>query len=136
VPKTAKRPSAREYAEAARLREALRGFQRRSDEIAAAHGLTSRTYQLLLMIKTGQAVKGQAGLGELEERLKLGKSTVTELVLRSEKRGLVQRELTSGSRGAITVRLTAEGEQRLTDSLVELGNERRRLLRILSQLES
>jgi DNA-binding MarR family transcriptional regulator len=136
VPKTAKRPTAREYAEAAQLREALRSFQRRSDEIAAAHGITSRTYQLLLMIKTGQAGEGRSGLGELEERLKLGKSTVTELVLRSEKRGLVQRELTPDSRGAITVRLTAEGQERLAGSLSELGNERRRLLRILSRLES
>jgi hypothetical protein len=49
---------------------------------------------------------------------------------------LVQHELTPDSRGAITVRLTAEGQERLAGSLSELGNERRRLLRILSRLES
>ena len=134
MPKTFKQPTAREYAEASALREALRGFQRRSDEITSLHGMTSRTYQLLLMIKTGKAGAERAGLPELEERLKLGKSTVTELVLRSEKLGFVQRELEPNRRGAITIRLTPDGERRLADAVTELGNERRRLLGILSKL--
>jgi DNA-binding MarR family transcriptional regulator len=136
MPKTLKQPTAREYAEASALREALRGFERRSDEITSSHGMTSRTYQLLLMIKTGEAGLERAGLPELEERLKLGKSTVTELVLRSEKRGLVQRELEPDSRGAITIRLTLDGERRLADAVTALGNERRRLVAILSKLST
>jgi DNA-binding MarR family transcriptional regulator len=136
VPKTAKHPLAREYAEAAALREALRSFQRSSDEVTAAQGMTSRMYQLLLMIKTGQSGNERAGLTELEERLKLGKSTVTELVLRSEKRGLVRRELEPDSRGAIAVRLTPIGERRLAAALAGLGNERRRLLDTLSKLRA
>jgi DNA-binding MarR family transcriptional regulator len=134
VPKTVKHPTAAEYAEAAALREALRSFQRSSDELAAAQGMTSRMYQLLLMIKTGQNGDDRAGLPELEERLKLGKSTVTELVLRSEKRGLVRRELEPDSRGAIAVRLTPVGECRLAAAFMSMGNERRRLLDVLSKL--
>jgi DNA-binding MarR family transcriptional regulator len=133
MPRTIKQPTAREYADASALREALRSFERRSDEITSSHGMTSRTYQLLLMIKTGEAGPERAGLPELEERLKLGKSTVTELVLRSEKRGLVQRELEPDSRGAITIRLTPDGERRLADALTALGDERRRLVGILSK---
>jgi DNA-binding MarR family transcriptional regulator len=134
VPKTLKPPTTGDYAEAAALREALRSFQRTSDEVTAANGITSRMYQLLLMIKTGREGNERAGLTELEERLKLGKSTVTELVLRSEERGLVRRELDQKRRGAISIRLTPDGEQRLAKALAELGDERRRLIGILAKL--
>jgi DNA-binding MarR family transcriptional regulator len=122
--------------DAAELREALRSFQRRSDEIASAHGMTSRTYQLLLMIKTARDGNERAAPGELEDRLKLGKSTVTELVARSEKRGLVQRTLDPDRPGSILIRLTPGGERRLAGALTELGSERRRLVRILSKLSA
>jgi DNA-binding MarR family transcriptional regulator len=131
---TAKPPTVDEFARAAELREALRRFQRSSDDIAAAHGLTSRTYQLLLMIKTARNGKGRASLGELEDRLQLGKSTVAELVLRSEKRGLVRRDLDRERPGAIAIALTAAGERRLGRAIAELGDERRRLIEILSNL--
>jgi DNA-binding MarR family transcriptional regulator len=135
MPKTLKRPpAAHEYAQAAALREALRFFQRRTEEVTAAHGLTPRTYQLLLMIKTSRNGDERAGLGELEERLQLGKSTVTELVLRTEKRGLVRRELDRNRGRGISIALTANGKRRLAAALAQLGDERRRLLDILSRL--
>jgi DNA-binding MarR family transcriptional regulator len=134
VTKTLKPPTTGDYAEAAALREALRSFQRTSDEVTATHGMTSRMYQLLLMIKTGREANERTGLSELEERLKLGKSTITELVLRSEERGLVRRELDQKRRGAISIRLTPDGEQRLARALAELGDERRRLIKVLSKL--
>jgi DNA-binding MarR family transcriptional regulator len=133
---TAKRPSQKDYVEAAELREALRTFQHRSDEIATAHGLTARTYQLLLMIKTARDGSGRIGLTELEERLKLGKSTVTELVLRSERRGLVRRSLDPDRRRGIQITLTPAGERRLASAVAELGDERRRLVRVLSKQSS
>jgi DNA-binding MarR family transcriptional regulator len=134
VPKTAKQPTQTDYTEAAELREALRTFQHKSDEIASAHGITSRTYQLLLMIRTAKGGNERATPSELEERLKLGKSTVTELVMRSEKRGLVRRELDPVRRGSIVIRLTPAGSRRLAGVLVELGDERRRLIDALSSL--
>ena len=127
-------PTGEEYAEAAALREALRIFQRQSEAITTARGLTSRTYQLLLMIKTAQAGGGSIGLTELEQRLQLGKSTVTELVLRTEARGFVRRELDRTRPRGIAVSLTAEGERRLARAVRELGDERSRLLDGLGEL--
>lgn len=129
-----KPPTTDEFARAAELREALRRFHRTSDDVAAEHGLTSRAYLLLLMIKTARNGKARASLGELEDRLQLGKSTVAELVLRSEKRGLVHRDLDRERPGAITVALTAAGEQQLGEVITELGDERRRLIDILTKL--
>ena len=131
---TRTKPAATDYAQAAALREALRSFQRASDTITARHGLTSRTYQVLLMIKTGRTGSGYAGLGDLEERLQLGRSTVTELVLRTEERGLLRRELDPDRRRAIRIGLTADGERKLANACAELGNERRRLLKLLAEL--
>lgn len=127
-------PTRDEYAQAAALREALRAFQRRSEEVTGSNGLTTRTYQLLLMIKTGRDGGERVGLSELEERLQLGKSTITELVLRSEKRGLVRRELDRDRGRGISIRLTPAGERRLARALAELGDERRRLIDVLSKL--
>jgi DNA-binding MarR family transcriptional regulator len=127
-------PTDVEYAEAAALREALRVFQRQSEDVASAHGLTARTYQLLLMIKTARAGGGSIGLTELEERLQLGKSTVTELVLRTEERGLVRRELDRTRSRGIAIRLTPAGERRLARVVRELGDERSKLLDGLGEL--
>jgi DNA-binding MarR family transcriptional regulator len=129
-----KPPTTEEFARAAALREALRQFQRSSDDVASTHGLTSRTYQLLLMVKTAQNGKERAGLAELEERLQLGKSTITELVLRSEKRGLVRRDLDRDRPGAIAVSLTAAGQRHVAQAVADLGDERRKLISLLSKL--
>jgi DNA-binding MarR family transcriptional regulator len=99
--------------------------------VARSHRLTPRTYLLLLMLKTGRDEPGRAGLAELEQRLQLGKSTVTELVLRSESAGLVRRELDRTRRRSISVRITPAGERRLADVVRDLGDERGRLLELL-----
>jgi DNA-binding MarR family transcriptional regulator len=124
-----------DYAAAAALREAVRRFQRRSEDVTGANGVTPRTYQLLLMIKTARAGNERAGLAELEQRLQLGRSTVTELVLRSEQRGLVRRELDRERRRGISIRLTPLGERRLARVVAQLGDERRRLVEILAELQ-
>jgi DNA-binding MarR family transcriptional regulator len=127
-------PTAEDYAQAAELREALRMFQRRTEEITTAHGLTPRVYQLLLMIKTSRNGDERLGLAELEERFQLGKSTVTELVLRTEKRGFVRRELDRTRGRGIAIVLTPVGRRRLAAALAELGDERRRLIELLARL--
>lgn len=129
-------PAIEDYESAASLREALNSFRRSSEIVTRANGLTSRTYQLLLMIKTARFGEGRAGLNELEERLQLGKSTVTELVVRTERRGLVRRELDPQRRGAILIRLTPKGERKLAKAVAELGNERVRLIELLSKLSA
>ena len=59
----------RRYDEAAALREALRRFERRSEDIARAHGLTTRSYLLLLMVKTSRATGRILQIG-LQQRLR------------------------------------------------------------------
>lgn len=86
------------------------------------------------MIKAARTGTGYAGLAELEDRLKLGRSTITELVLRTEERGLVRRELDPDRRGAIRIGLTIDGERRLAKACAELGDERHRLLELLAEL--
>jgi len=102
--------------------------------VAAVNGLTTRTYQLLLMIKTARGGQERVPPSELEDRLQLGKSTVTELVARSEKQGLVVRELDRYRPRGITIKLTATGARRLAKAVRELGDERQRLIVILSKL--
>jgi DNA-binding MarR family transcriptional regulator len=87
------------------------------------------------MLKTGRDQPGAAGLSELEDRLQLGKSTITELVLRAETAGLVARELDKSRSRGITVRLTKTGERRLARVLATLGDERKRLGTILAAKE-
>jgi DNA-binding MarR family transcriptional regulator len=121
---------------AASLREALRLFSRRSEDVTRRHGLTSRGYSLLLMIKTGRAAPEQATPDELERRLQLAKSTVAELLQRNEERGFLRRELHPTRRGAIVVALTRKGEQRLQKAFDELGSERDRLIELVHALEN
>jgi DNA-binding MarR family transcriptional regulator len=128
-------PAEDDYEAAARLREALRRFARVTELVAREHGLTARTYQLLLMIRTGRQQPGRAGIAELEERLQLGRSTITELVLRAEAAGLVRRELDRDRRGAISVAITSAGRRELAKLVVALGDERERL-RLLLRAES
>ena len=123
-----------DYAEAAALREALRAFSRRTELVTRSAGLTPRIYQLLLMVRTAREADAGAGFTELEERLRLGKSTITELVTRCEERGLVRRELDRGRRRGIRIRLTPRGTRRLEQVVAGLGNERRHLIDLLGEL--
>ncbi len=116
------------------MREALRLFSRRSELVIRENGLTPRSFQLLLMVKTARDGSGHASLSELEERLQLGKSTITELVTRNEERGLIRRELDRNRRGAIVVRLTPAGNRRLTATVAANGDERGRLRDALARL--
>jgi DNA-binding MarR family transcriptional regulator len=116
------------------LREALRLFARRTEDVTRRHELTSRSYMLLLVVKTARELPGRATPGELERRLQLAKSTVTELVQRCEEKGLVRRELHPHGRSAIVVGLTKRGERQLDRAFRELGGEREHLLGLLEEL--
>ena len=113
----------------------MRLFLRRSETVAREYALTPQRYLLLLMIKGSKDGKQCATVGELAERLQLSQSTVTELITRSEAAGLVARAQGAQDARVTTVRLTEEGERRLTATMVALGPERRRLTRVLGELE-
>jgi DNA-binding MarR family transcriptional regulator len=72
---------------------------------------------------------------ELAERLQLAQSTVTELVGRAERAGLVERERSETDLRVAHLRLTPEGERRLALSVRGLEHERHELRRRLDALD-
>ncbi len=122
-------PETESYAEAARLREALRLFLRQSEVVTRRHGLSPRQHELLLMIRASEGE--QSTVSELVERLQLTQSTVTELVQRAEEGGLLGRRQSSDDGRVVHLSLTEDGERRLAGAVGELGPERERLLAIL-----
>jgi DNA-binding MarR family transcriptional regulator len=119
----------------AAFRAALRSFLRTSEQVARASGLTPQRYLLLLMIKGAPDGSEQATVTDLAARLRLGQSTVTELVKRAEQAGLVERERSDLDARVAHVRLTEEGERRLASSFTALEEERRELRRIFAELD-
>ena len=85
-------PSLQDYQAAADLRAAIRLFQRRTEDVARRHGLTPQRHALLLMIKGAPDGSERSTVTALAERLQLAQSTVTELVARAERVGLIARE--------------------------------------------
>jgi DNA-binding MarR family transcriptional regulator len=119
----------------AEFRSALRRFLRRSERIARASGLTPQRYLLLLMIKGAPDGSEQSTVTELADRLQLAQSTVTELVRRAEEVGLVERETSSVDGRVAHLRLTEEGERRLTRSFTSLAGERDALRATFAHLD-
>jgi DNA-binding MarR family transcriptional regulator len=79
-------------------------------ESAREHGLTSQQGQLLCVLM-GQPY----GMGELGSVLGLAKSSLTGMVDRSERNGLVQREPDRQDSRAIKVTLTPHGRRRAAE---------------------
>ncbi len=120
------------YGRAAALRRALRRFESRCEEIARANGLTSRQYLLLLLIRGSEG--GTATVSGLVHDLRLGQSTVTELVQRAEEQGLIAREPSRTDGRVVHLTLSPEGERRLAAAFAELGEERSHLVELISSL--
>jgi DNA-binding MarR family transcriptional regulator len=123
-----------EAIEVAALREGLRAFLRDSELIAQASGLTPRRYLLLLMIKGAPDGSERATVTQLAQRLRLAQTTVTDLVSRAERAGLVDRERSESDARVAHLRLTAEGERRLARSFRALATERDQLRTMLRHL--
>ena len=118
----------------AKFRAALRTFLARSEQTSRAAGLTPRRYLLLLMIKGAPDGSERLSFTELADRLKLSRNTVTELVARAERAGLVRREPSTEDARVIYLRLTDEGERRLQRALVASDEDRRQLAAELQDL--
>src|SRR5919108_3883620 len=127
--------SAEEVARVAEFRAALRQFLRTSERNARGAGLTPQRYLLLLMIKGAADHSEQSTVTELAQRLQLAQSTVTELVRRAEESGLVERERSSVDGRIAHLRLTEEGERRLTKSFTSLAGERDALRATFAHLD-
>jgi DNA-binding MarR family transcriptional regulator len=130
-----KPPSVDDVVHVAEFRAALRRFARRSERVARSSGLTPQRYLLLLMIKGAPDGSEQSTVTELAERLQLAQSSVTELVRRAQEAGLIEREQSADDGRVAHLRLTREGELRLTRSFTDLAPERAELRRAFAQLD-
>lgn len=119
----------------AALRGALRSFLRTSEQIARENGLTPQRHLLLLMIKGAPDGSGSATVTDLAERMELAQSTVTELVKRAEDAGLLERERSVADGRIAHLSLSREGERRLAAAFRAHDDERRRLQRMLAELD-
>lgn len=116
----------------AEFRTALRRFLSETDDVARAHGLTPTRYDLLVMIKA--AGGGGVTISALAQRLSLAPNSVTELVDRAARAGLVQRGPDERDARATRVLVTQEGDARITAAVRALDPERRRLLDLLADV--
>jgi DNA-binding MarR family transcriptional regulator len=125
-----------EYARVAEFRAALRGFLRKAERNARKAGLTPQRYLLLLMIKGSPNGNQSSTVTELAERLQLAQSTVTELVSRAEEIGLIEREQSNSDGRVTNLRLTPEGERRLTQAFMTNEEERQDLRAAIAHLDA
>lgn len=113
----------------------MRAFLRKAERNARQSGLTPQRYLLLLMIKGAADGSEKSTVTELAERLQLAQSTVTELVHRAEETGLIEREQSDSDGRVAHLRLTAEGERRLTRAFRSNEQERQELRAAISHLD-
>jgi len=120
-------PALPEFIEVAEFRAALLQFMRESERVIARHGLTPQRYALMLMIKGAPDGSERSTATELSQRLQLAQHTVTELVGRTVRAGLVRRTASVEDRRVVHLSLTAKGERSLQRSFAELAAERHAL---------
>lgn len=100
------------------------------EERSAAHGLSVVQARMLGILRDRTPL-----IGDLGTRLGLDKSSISGLVGRAEKRGLVERIRSADDGRAVQVRLTAEGRARIEAGQAEFSAEIERLLSHLSHTD-
>lgn len=121
-----------ELRRAAAFRSALRRFSARTEEVAAAAGLTPQRYDLLLAIRA--APEATSTVTEVSQQLRLRQTAVTELVKRAEEAGLVLRAPSPRDGRVTLLRLSGEGEQRLMHAFEALRQDREQVRRALREV--
>ncbi|HEY5294388.1 MAG TPA: MarR family transcriptional regulator [Gaiellaceae bacterium] len=120
----------------AEFRAGLRAFMHRSEEIAQSWGLTPQRYLLLLTIKGAADGSERLSFTQISRRLYLSRNTVTELCQRAEEAGLIRRERSDSDQRVVYLRLTDEGDRRLTGVLLESDRLRRELDKTFRRLSA
>ena len=118
----------------AAFRAALRDFLHRSEVVARNWDLTPQRYLLLLAIKGAPDGSERLSFTELAERMRLSRNTVTELCARAEEAGLIGREPADHDARVVYLRLTGEGDRRLTSAIREMEADRADLIRAFDEL--
>src|SRR5690349_9368299 len=101
-----------EFQRLLRFRDGLRRFLRWSEGEAKQCGLTPAQHQLLLAIRGHEG--GSPSIGDVAEHLLLRHHSAVELIDRAEAAGLVQRVVDADDHRVVRLRLTKEGDRRLT----------------------
>lgn len=117
--------------------------RRASDEVAAKFGLTGAQVAVIKVLYT----LGAVSLSKLAERIRRQDSTVSGIIDRLERDGLVRRERSDDDRRVVTLGLTAKGNElahklprvsplvALRDAILDLSaSEQSGLFRVLSKL--
>ncbi|MBT2230969.1 MarR family winged helix-turn-helix transcriptional regulator [Nonomuraea sp. NEAU-A123] len=102
--------------------------QREFADVSRQHDLTPQQTQLLCML-----IGGPVGMTELSKLLHLEKSSLTGLVDRVERRGLVARVADPRDRRACQIELTPQGTQLANDSHGEITRRLDAVAEVLSQ---
>lgn len=118
----------------AEFRLALRQFHAISDRITRRCGLTPRQYLLLLTITAAAGERGHVSVGHIVAALALAEGTVTELIDRAERSGLVSRTPGVGDRRVYEVRITPTGQRRFAEAFEALARERQSLRSLIARL--
>jgi DNA-binding MarR family transcriptional regulator len=120
----------------ARLRTALRDFLWRTESVAKESGLTPTQYLLLLLIKGAPDGAERRRFVDLATDLRSSRNTVSELVHRAERAGLIRREPSEDDQRVVYLRVTREGEQRLARAVDASERDRVALAQAFSALLS
>ena len=120
----------------ARFRLALRDFLLRAESAARESELTPAQYMLLLLIKGAPDGGERRRFVDLSRDLRSSRNTVSELVHRAERAGLIRREPSESDQRVVYLRLTPEGEQRLAHTVDASERDRIALAEAFSVLLS
>jgi DNA-binding MarR family transcriptional regulator len=126
-------PRVERIIEVAESRIALRRFLATSERVATGCGLTAQQHMLLLQIEASPDRSRRATVEQLAQRLVLDVARITDLVLRAEGDGLLEREL--GEDGETFLRLTEDGRRRLGCVFGALASERAEFKEAVSLLQ-
>ena len=129
-------PSVDDLRHAADFWAAVRFFEAETTREVRRCGLTPRRYLLLLMAKTATDAPCGATVGEIATRLRMSPTTVSDLVARAERAGLVRRSGFARDRRVTVIVLTAEGERLLACGYRRLTAARTELDRLLQAAQS
>lgn len=97
----------------AALRRIIRAVDLQSRQLVRSHGLTGPQALLLKEI----ILAGELTVGQLADRVSLSQATVTDILLRLEKRGLVERQRSSEDKRRVLVHITVAGRRLMKHSL-------------------
>lgn len=101
------------------LRRIIRATDIHSSQLAKTTGMTAPQILLLRAIKESP----QASVGGISARISLSQATVTTMINRLEKRGLVARKRSTKDKRVVHVRLTDEGKEVLKSAPMPLQDK-------------